>query len=216
MANGATWFAEIGSKGSPSTKLLSVSGDCAAPGVYEFPFGVKVKDLLEEVGAQNAQAVLIGGPSGQFISPAECSRTICYDDLATGGAVVVFGPDRDLLEIVKEYMEFFIDENCGYCTPCRAGNVLLKKRLEKIIAGKGEPSDLNYLEELGQTVKLTSRCGLGQTSANPILSTLKFFRSVYEQKLRPQDEPLRPDFDIAQALADAEDAAARKSLIFKT
>ena len=216
MANGATWFAEIGSKGSPSTKLLSVSGDCSAPGVYEFPFGVKVSELLKEVGAQNAQAVLIGGPSGQFISPKECSRTICYDDLATGGAVVVIGPDRDLLEIVNQYMDFFIEENCGYCTPCRAGNVLLKKRLEKIISGKGEPSDLKYLEELGQTVKLASRCGLGQTSANPILSTLKFFRPLYEKKLSAQEQPLQPEFDIKAALVDAEDAAERKSVLFKT
>jgi [NiFe] hydrogenase diaphorase moiety large subunit len=211
---GAAWFAEIGSKGSPSTKLLSVSGDCKQPGVYELPFGIKVKDLLKEVGAEDAQAVLIGGPSGQIIGQNDYNRTICYDDLATGGAVVVFGPERDLVEIAAEYMEFFIEESCGYCTPCRVGNVLLKKYLDKILAGKGEPQDLDLMQELGESIKTTSRCGLGQTSPNPVLTTLKNFRQLYEKRVKKYPDGLQPMFDIRKALADAEKIANRQSVIY--
>ena len=172
---GAAWFAESGSKGSPGTKLLSVSGDCKLPGVYELPFGIKVKDLLKEVGAEDAQAVLIGGPSGQIIGQNDYNRTICYDDLATGGAVVVFGPERNMIDIAAQYMEFFVEESCGYCTPCRVGNVLLKKYLDKILEGYGEPEDLDILQQLGESIKLTSRCGMGQTSPNPVLTTSEKF-----------------------------------------
>jgi [NiFe] hydrogenase diaphorase moiety large subunit len=211
---GAAWFVEVGSAGSLSTKLLSVSGDCRQPGVYEIPFGVKVTELLKMVGAEDAQAVLIGGPSGQIIGPADYKRTICYDDLATGGAVVVFGSQRDILKIASEYMEFFVEESCGYCTPCRVGNVLLKKYLDKILAGKGEPEDLDILQKLGESVKTTSRCGLGQTSPNPILTTLKNFRKCYEAKVKKVNDGSQPMFDIRKALSNAESIAKRDSVIF--
>ncbi|HAL44959.1 MAG: NADH:ubiquinone oxidoreductase [Planctomycetes bacterium GWF2_42_9] len=214
MEMGAAWFAELGSKGSPSTKLLSISGDCRLPGVYEFPFGIKVSDLLKEVGAEDAQAVLVGGPSGQIIGPNEFRRTICYDDLATGGAVVIFGPQRDMVEIAAEYMEFFVEESCGFCTPCRVGNVLLKKYLDKILDGKGEPQDLDFLQSLGESIKVTSRCGLGQTSPNPVLTTLKNFRPSYEKRVKEATNGLQPLFDIKKALVPAEEIAKRKSEIF--
>ena len=214
IEKGAAWFTEIGSQGSPGTKLLSVSGDCASPGVYELPFGVTVKDLLQEVGAEDVRAVLVGGPSGQFIGPEMFDKTICYDDIPTGGAVVVFGRDRDILKTASEYMEFFVEESCGYCTPCRVGNVLMKQRLDDIIAGKGEPADLDYLQELGETTKLGSRCGLGQTSPNPILSTIKNFRPDYEKLFKENEEGMNPTFDIKSALSDGEGIAGRKSVIY--
>ncbi|MGA2915566.1 MAG: NAD(P)H-dependent oxidoreductase subunit E [Sedimentisphaerales bacterium] len=211
---GAPWFAEIGSAGNTGTKLLSISGDCKQPGVYEFQFGLKVKDMLKEAGAEDAQAVLIGGPSGQIIGKNDFDRTISYDDLATGGAVVVFGPERNMIDIAAQYMEFFIEESCGYCTPCRVGNVLLKKNLDKILAGKGEPEDLDILQQLSESIKLTSRCGLGQTSPNPVLTTLKNFRKDYESKVKKAVDGLQPAFDIKKALADGEAIAKRKSVIF--
>ena len=211
---GAAWFAETGSKGSPGTKLLSVSGDCKLPGVYELPFGIKVKELLNQVGAEDAQAILIGGPSGQIIAPNDYNRTICYDDLATGGAVVIFGPERNIIEIAGWYMEFFVEESCGYCTPCRVGNVLLKKYLDKILEGCGEPQDLDMLQELGESIKITSRCGLGQTSPNPVLTTLKNFRKIYESKVKKAVDGMQPAFNIRKALADAESIAKRKSVIY--
>jgi len=194
--------------------LISISGDCANSGVYEYPFGTKVSDVLSEAGAENTQAVLIGGPSGQFIGEADFGKTVCYDDLATGGSMVVFNKDRDLLDIVDQYMDFFVEENCGYCTPCRAGNALLKNKLEEIIAGKGEPADLDYLQELGETVKVTSRCGLGQTSPNPILSTLKNFRSKYESIVKENEDKFNPTFDIKEALSLGEELQGRKSVIY--
>jgi [NiFe] hydrogenase diaphorase moiety large subunit len=211
---GGAWFAESGSKGSSGTKLLSISGDCKQPGVYELPFGIKMLDLLKEVGAEDAQAVLVGGPSGQIIGANDYNRTICYDDLATGGAIVVFGPERNMIEIAAEYMEFFVEESCGYCTPCRVGNVLLKKYLDKILAGNGETQDLDILKQLGESIKLTSRCGLGQTSPNPVLTTLKNFRKDYESKVKTVKDGMQPTFNIRKALKDAETIAKRQSVIF--
>lgn len=211
---GAAWFAEIGSHSNTGTKLLSVAGDCKLPGVYELPFGIKVNELLKEVEAEDAQAVLIGGPSGQIIGKNDFDRTISYDDLATGGAVVIFGPERNMIDIAAQYMEFFIEESCGYCTPCRVGNVLLKKYLDKILAGCGEPQDLDMLRELGESIKLTSRCGFGQTSPNPVLTTLKNFRKEYESKVKKADDGMQPAFNIRKALADGEAIAKRKSVIF--
>lgn len=211
---GAGWFAELGSKGSAGTKVLSISGDCSRPGVYEYPFGIGVKDLLKDVGAEDAKALQIGGPSGQMIGKEDFDKTICYDELATGGSVMIFGPDRNILEIVDYYMDFFIDESCGYCAPCRAGNVLLKRYLEKIMHGKGESEDLETLKQLGSTVKTMSRCGLGQTSPNPILTSLEKFRPVYESMLKESSEGFQPAFDIQDALKDSKRIAGRESVIY--
>ena len=212
---GAGWFAELGSKGSAGTKLLSISGDCTRPGVYEYPFGIGVEQLLKDVGAEDAKALQIGGPSGQMIGKEDFDKTICYDDLATGGSIMIFGPDRNILEVVDYFMDFFIDESCGYCAPCRAGNVLLKRYLNKIMDGKGEAEDLEILKELGKTVKVLSRCGLGQTSPNPILTSLEKFRSVYESLLKESSEGFQPAFDIQEALKDSKRITGRESVIYK-
>ena len=214
LEKGPGWFAQLGSHGSPGTKLLSISGDCKRPGVYEVPFGIKLCDVLELAGAENPGAVQVGGPSGQLVGSADFHRTICYDDLATGGSIIIYNRDRNILEIVSSFMEFFVEESCGYCTPCRVGNVLLKERVDRILAGRGEPSDLDYLQELGATVKTASRCGLGQTSANPVLSSLKNFRDVYENAVKANETGMQMAFDISAALSDASKIAGRKSVIF--
>ena len=214
LDKGAGWFSELGSKGSTGTKLLSISGDCQRPGVYEFPFGITMRDLLKEVGAEDAAAVQVGGPSGQMISPADFNRTICYDDLATGGSIMIFNSSRNILEVVHAFMEFFVEESCGYCTPCRSGNVLLKHYLEKVIDGKGEPEDLELMKSLGHTVKTASRCGLGQTSPNPILTTLEKFPDVYAKLVHENKEGLQTSFDIRAVLREAETLQGRKSVDF--
>ena len=211
LEEGPATFAEHGSQGSTGTKLLSISGDCMSPGVYEVPFGIKLSEVLKMAGAQDAIAVQVGGASGQMVAREEFGRTICYDDLATGGSIMIFGPERNILEVADKFMEFFIEESCGYCTPCRVGNVLLKERLEKIIAGKGEPADLDYLQELGTTVKTMSRCGLGQTSANPVLTTLKNFRATYNALVKKRTDGLQPGFDLRAAVGEAEGIIGRKS-----
>jgi [NiFe] hydrogenase diaphorase moiety large subunit len=212
MEAGPATFCEIGSHGSPGTKVLSISGDCKSPGVYEVPFGIKLSEVLKLAGATDALAVQVGGASGQMVAPEEFGRTICYDDLATGGSVMVFGPERNVLEVAEQFLDFFIEESCGYCTPCRVGNVLLKERLHRINAGLGEPADIEYLQDLGQTVKTMSRCGLGQTSANPVLTTLKNFRATYNALVKKRENRLQPGFDLRRAVAPAEALVGRKSV----
>jgi len=202
LEKGPGWFAQMGSKGSPGLKLLSVSGDCSRPGVYEAPFGIGLGELLKMCGAEDAAVVQVGGPSGQMVCSKDFGKTICYDDLATGGSIMVFGLQRNPLRIARKFLDFFIEESCGFCTPCRVGNVLMRERLDRIIAGKGQPSDLDYLEELGETVKISSRCGLGQTSPNPILSTLKSFRGAYEDLVSESPDGLQKSFDFRAALGN--------------
>ena len=212
LDKGPGWFGQVGTANSTGTKLLSVSGDCAAPGVYEVPLGTRLTDLLKLAGADNAAAVQVGGPSGQMVDPSSFGKKIDFDELATGGSIIVFGPGRDLLEVVSGFLDFFSEEGCGYCTPCRVGNVLLKERVDQILSGHGEPGDLEYLQGLGQTVKLASRCGLGQTSPNPVLTTLKNFRKLYESKVRKGEHGLLRSFDLAASLAIAEKIAGRKAI----
>ncbi|MEI6126124.1 MAG: NAD(P)H-dependent oxidoreductase subunit E [Pseudomonadota bacterium] len=212
LDKGAAWFSEKGTKDSHGTKLLSISGNCQSPGIYEVPFGITVREMLREAGAANARAVQIGGPSGQMIGPADFDRRICFEELATGGSVMVFGPERDILEVVSCFVDFFIEESCGYCTPCRAGNVILKKYLQKIMSGTGEPADLAALQDLGAVIKTASRCGLGQTSPNPVLTTLKNFRSLYEARVTESKSGLQPSFDLAAALKETESIIGRASV----
>jgi len=211
LEKGPGAFNEHGSQGSAGTKLLSISGDCKLPGVYELPFGIKLSEVLKLAGAEDPIAVQVGGASGTMVAPNEFERTICFDDLATGGALMVFGPERNVLEVADYFLDFFIEESCGYCTPCRVGNVLLKERLERILAGHGEPADLDYLQDLGETIKTMSRCGLGQTAPNPVLTTLKNFRSAYEALVKQRDDGLQPAFDLSEAVADAEQIAGHRS-----
>ncbi len=198
----AMWFRSLGTAKSTGTKVLSVSGDCARPGIYEVDFGTAVHRLLEMAGGLDAQAVQIGGPSGQCIPRGQFDRRIAFEDLPTGGSFIVVGPDRDLLGIVREFMNFFIEESCGWCTPCRAGNSLLREKLDKILSGRGVPRDLEEIQAWGKIIKSTSRCGNGQTSPNPILTTLQNFRHLYESRLRPGADFVST-FDLAEAVKPA-------------
>ncbi|MCK5686568.1 iron hydrogenase [bacterium] len=215
MDKGAEWFNGIGTEKSSGTKLLSVSGDCAKPGVYEVAFGMTVNELLQEVGATDTMAVQMSGASGEMLDDSKFEQKICFSELATGGSVMIFNNSRNPLEIAHAFMEFFVEESCGYCTPCRVGNVLLKKGLEKIIAGKGEPEDLEYLEKLSNSVIASSRCGMGQTSPKPILSTLKNFRPHYEKIVVKDEDGFQRDFDIKAALGIANKLQGRESVIYK-
>ncbi len=208
MLEGGEWFAKMGTAQSKGTKLLSVSGDCQNPGVYEVEFGITISTLLEMVGGRTAKAVQIGGPSGTCIGKKDFGRRICFDDLATGGSIIVIGPDRDLFEIVHNFMDFFVEESCGWCVPCRAGNVILKQKLEKIMSGKASTKDIQELEEWCKIVKATSRCGLGQTSPNPIYTTIQNFREMYEAKVK-KDTDYVSTFDLLAAVEESCKAAGR-------
>ncbi|GAB4231709.1 MAG: NADH-quinone oxidoreductase subunit NuoF [Acidobacteriota bacterium] len=212
VQEGPAWFAQQGSDGSAGTKVLSVSGDCRRPGVYELPFGVSLRSVLEMVGADDVQAVQVGGPSGQLVGPADFDRHICFDDLATGGSIMVFDRERDLLEIVEAFLEFFVDESCGYCTPCRVGNRIMLQYVQRIRSGKATADDVERLRELAVTVKRASRCGLGQTSPNPVLNLLERFPQVVEPQLRAPRAGVLPSFDLETAVEEASRIAGRKSV----
>ncbi len=201
MEKGAEWFASFGTPESTGTKLLSVSGDCPRPGVYEVPFGVTVNEFLDLIGAPDAAFVQMSGPSGQCLAPKDFGRRIAFEDLSSGGSVMIFGADRDVLDVARQFAEFFVEESCGWCTPCRVGTTLLKKNLEKIIDGRGTLADIAAIEALANTVTRMSRCGLGQTAPNPILTTMRNFPEAYEARLRP--EPFLPRVTLREALAEA-------------
>jgi len=208
VVHGAPWFRSMGTAKSSGTKLLSVSGDCERPGLYELEFGLSVQELLDIAGARDAFAVQVGGPSGTCVPRQDFRRKIAFEDLPTGGAVIIFGPWRNLFEIVKNFMDFFIEESCGWCTPCRVGNSLLKQKLEKITGGRGTRRDLNDLEAWGKVIRAMSRCGLGQTSPNPILTTLQNFPELYEAAVDPKAD-FAADFDLGEATLEAARLAGR-------
>ncbi|MDA3821454.1 MAG: NADP oxidoreductase, partial [Bacteroidales bacterium] len=202
VLKGGSWYAGMGTVQSKGTKLLSVSGDCAKPGIYEIVWGMSVKEMLDMVGAKDTMAVVVGGPSGTIIGEAEFGRKICFDDLATGGSMIIIDETRDLLKIVHNFMDFFVEESCGWCVPCRAGNYLITDKLEKIMKGMGSETDLNELDEWCTIVKGLSRCGLGQTSPNPIQTTIKNFRPVYEALLQKGVDYVS-EFDMDAAVQES-------------
>ncbi|WP_370318409.1 NAD(P)H-dependent oxidoreductase subunit E [Oricola sp.] len=214
LDRGAQWFFDMGEEGSHGTKLFSVSGDCLNPGLYEFPYGLTINELLEMVGGEDAAAVQVGGPSGTMIARDSFHRRLTFDDLATGGAIIVFSGERNVLEIVEYYMSFFVHESCGYCTPCRVGNVFLQKAIGKFRKGLANPEDIDYLKDLSGTIIETSRCGLGMTSPNPILTTLKNFPLVYSAMVKPSKDGIRATFDIQSAIDGARHLAKRRSYIY--
>jgi len=210
--HGCTWFRTAGTKQSAGSKILSVSGDCAAPGIYEYPFGVSIQQVLDDCGAKDVQAVQVGGPSGALIDKSKFNRKLGFEDLPTGGSFMVFGEKRDLLKIIVNFAHFFAHESCGFCTPCRVGTTLLKNGLDKIASGHGTQYDLDEMKRMGALIKRRSHCGLGQTAANPILDGLQRFPHIFEQCLVHSD--FEPNFNLDAALEEArqithrDDAAA--------
>ncbi len=205
--NGGPWFAKVGTEKSKGTKILSISGDCACPGIYEYPFGTDIQKILEDCGANDVLGVQVGGPSGIFISDKELGRKLAFEDLATGGSFIVFNKSRYILDIVKNFTHFFAHESCGFCTPCRVGTSLLRNQLDKITGGHGSAGDVVALEEICQLVKKHSHCGLGQTAANPVLSTLERYPELYQSQLKLIS--YEPGFDLDAALETARYMANR-------
>lgn len=202
IQNGAEWFNKMGTERSKGTKVLSISGDCAKPGIYELEWGFSVNDILKMVGAENVQAVQVGGPSGACIAPNEFNRILAYEDLATGGSLIIIGKNRDLLkDVVLNFQKFFAEESCGSCVPCRALSDICVKVMEWIIDGKARKTDIDGIVYWADIMK-KNRCGLGQTALNPIVSTIKNFYKLYEEKITTKDEKLNSVFDLKKAVAD--------------
>jgi len=198
---GGSWFASQGSEQSTGSKLFSIGGDCRQPGIYELPFGLTLRQLLLECGGEEAIAVQVGGPSGALVGPADYDRHLGFEDLATGGAITVYGPDRDLLSIVRANLHFFAHESCGFCTPCRVGTSLLQNGIDKICEGHGTRYDLDELLRLAALTRRRSHCGLGQTAANPLLDFSTRFPALLESRL--VGKSYEPWFDLDAALGEA-------------
>lgn len=176
VMKGGNWFKQFGTSLSTGSKLFSVSGDCEKPGVYELPWGTKIKDLLELVDAKETKAVQVGGASGVCIPKSQFDRTLAYEDAATGGSIMIFNESRNMLKILHNFMDFFVEESCGQCTPCRIGNKKLLEGVEKIIKGEYTFGEINQLKDLGKTMQIASKCGLGQSSPNAFISILENFK----------------------------------------
>ncbi len=202
IEEGAAWYKAMGTTESAGTKLLSISGDCKAPGVYEIEWGMTLTAMLEMVGATDVQAVQVAGPSGICIPPSQFNRKIAIEDLPTGGSMIVIGKHRDILkDVVLNFMEFFEDESCGSCVTCRSFNMILRKQIEKVVEGHGIKTDIDNMIAWSEIIRKTTRCGLGQTSSNPITTTIKNFRELYDTRVKNVD--YQSDFDMHKAVAES-------------
>jgi [NiFe] hydrogenase diaphorase moiety large subunit len=184
FAKGTDWFKSFGTEKSTGYKLFSISGDCEKPGVYEFPWGITVADLLKEVGGAGAKAVQIGGASGVCVPAADFARRLAFEDIPTGGSVMVIGAQRDLLDVAENFLEFFVEESCGQCNPCRLGNPKLLEGVELLKNGTCSAEHLADLKSLGATMQVAAKCGLGQTSPSAFLSIVGAFAD--DVTTRPQ------------------------------
>jgi [NiFe] hydrogenase diaphorase moiety large subunit len=187
--------------------LLSVSGDCTRPGIYEYPYGVSVRQVLTDCGASEPLAVQISGPSGTCVSWKEFERRIAFEDLPTAGAFMVFSRQRDMFEVARNFTHFFANESCGFCTPCRVGTSLLRNTMDKLAAGKGSTYDMHEMRRIMHILLTMSHCGLGHTAANPVVQTMEKFPDAYERRLCKPD--FEPAFDLDAALQDARQITGR-------
>jgi [NiFe] hydrogenase diaphorase moiety large subunit len=199
--HGGYWFRSEGTDRSAGSKILSVSGDCARPGIYEVPFGTSVAEVLADCGAEQTQCVQVSGAAGVTLTPDEFQRVLAFEDLPTAGSFMVFDQRRDLLDMVQNFAGFFAHESCGFCTPCRVGGRLVLDLVNKVAAGAAGRHDLDELRDIAQVMRRASHCGLGHTAANHVLNTLDKFPHIYRDRLRRTD--YTPSFDLDAALAEA-------------
>lgn len=196
IQKGAEWFAGIGTDKSKGTKVFALAGKITNTGLIEVPMGTSMRTIVEDMGGgapdgNTVKAVQTGGPSGGCIPAEHLDTPVDYESLSRlgsimgSGGMIVMDQSTNMVDVARFFMEFCMDESCGKCTPCRTGTVQMHHLLDKIITRKANARDLATLEALCDMVRNTSLCGLGQTSPNPVLSTLRFFRKEYEDLLQP-------------------------------
>ena len=202
LLNGADWYNKIGTEKSKGTKVFALSGKINNTGLIEVPMGTKLKDIIYEIGdgiANNKQFKLAqtGGPSGGCIPNSLIDTPLDYENLTAigsmmgSGGLIVMDETTCVVDICKFYLEFSVDESCGKCTPCRIGNKRLLEMLEKITNGKANLQDLEKLEQLCKHIKESSLCGLGQSSPNPILSSLRYFKDEFIEHIKNKNCPAK-------------------------
>ncbi|MBI5241407.1 MAG: SLBB domain-containing protein [Elusimicrobia bacterium] len=197
---GADWFSSLGTKGSSGTKVFSLVGSIKNTGLVEVPMGITLREIIEDIGGgvpdgRKFKAVQTGGPSGGCI-PASClEMKVDFDSLTEAGSMMGSGgmivmDDRTcMVDVARYFVDFLTDESCGKCTPCREGLHAMNETLQRICAGQGKAGDIEFLEEVAQTVNAASLCQLGGTAGNPVLSTLRYFRREYEEHIRQKKCP---------------------------
>ncbi len=195
FTKGSDWFSKIGTEKSKGTKVFALAGKINNVGLIEVPMGITLREIIFEIGGgikngKKFKAVQTGGPSGGCLTEKHLDTPIDFDNLIAAGSMmgsggmIVLDEDDCMVAIAKFYLEFTVEESCGKCSPCRIGNKRLHEILEKICAGKGTEEDLDYLQNLSRVIKDTALCGLGQTSPNPVLSTLEHFYDEYLAHVR--------------------------------
>ena len=193
LREGAAAFAAVGTEGSKGTKLFALAGDLKNPGLVEVPMGTTLREIVFDIGGADpdqVKAVQTGGPSGGCIPVELFDTPVDYDSLKKLGAImgsggmIVIGKDRCMVETARYFLDFTHRESCGKCTFCRVGTTRMFETLERIVAGRGEMTDLDFLEDIGQKVRKGSLCGLGQTAPNPVLATLRYYRHEYEAHVK--------------------------------
>ena len=190
VAKGADWFKKIGTEKSAGSKLLSISGDCTKPGVYEVVYGISINDVLKMVGAKNTKAVQVGGASGTCLAKKDFKRKIGFEDLSTGGSIIIFNSKRKMLDVADNFLRFFEEESCGQCTPCREGIPVLIDAVDLIKSGKCDKAYLEDILSLAETMQLASKCGLGQSAPNALVAILENFKDEYKLSKKPREEKL--------------------------
>ena len=203
---GSGFFRSLGSSGLPGTRLISVSGDCARPGIYEIEWGESLGGVLEWAEAEDVHVIQVSGPSGQCVNARDRGRRFDFDDLRCGGALTLFHKDRDLLHILHNFSRFFKNESCGVCTPCRAGNFIFTRKLEKLAKGLGTVDDYGEIENWSRIMQQASRCGLGQSSTNALRSAMENFPEYFACYFGEGGDCLKHPFDLEKALADYREA----------
>jgi len=184
VLKGSKWYSGMGTQESKGTKVFSVSGDVARPGIYEMELGCTLKELVVDLaGAKGIKMVQVGGSTGGIVPYSMLNTPLSYETALGSGAVVVFDESRDVIDFVYRTMEFLNEESCGFCTPCREGTEVMMEILGRLVKGDGVEEDLGALEDLSNAMMASSMCGLGQTAAIPVLDTLKYFRNDYETRI---------------------------------
>ncbi|MDD4796510.1 MAG: NADH-quinone oxidoreductase subunit NuoF [Eubacteriales bacterium] len=200
ILNGAEWFSAMGTEKSKGTKVFALGGKINNTGLVEIPMGTTLREILYDIGGgipdnKAFKAAQTGGPSGGCIPAEHLDIPIDYENLMSigsmmgSGGLIVMDEDNCMVDIARFFLEFTVDESCGKCVPCRIGTRRMLEILERIVEGKGEPGDIEKLEELGQNIKRTSLCGLGQSAPNPVLSTIRYFRDEYEAHINEKRCP---------------------------
>ena len=207
IAKGADWYKGLGTKDSPGTKLISLSGDVRNRGLYEVPFGTTFREIIENYGGgmkevYTLKAVNIGGASGVVVPPEELDCPMEYGVCAArgitigSGAVYVMDERRSILDNVQNRVNFFLHESCGKCTPCREGLRQAIRIIERVLAGQATLKDLSNLERYTKCMQEASFCGLGQAAGNSLLSSLKYFRKEYEESCVDSAQNIRERGDM--------------------